>query len=79
MRYRDESTEVTRHFNRLYVSIMRLRRSFRVKGQAMALLDAAAANVFQKNDPNPKADLTGEAAGLRWLGDAPLVWVRLPG
>lgn len=36
----------------------------------MALPDAAAPNVFRKNDPNPKADLTGEAAGLRWLAEA---------
>ncbi len=26
--------------------------------------------VFQKSDANPRADLTGEAAGLRWLGEA---------
>ena len=25
---------------------------------------------FEKRDNNPRADLTGEAAGLRWLGEA---------
>ena len=25
---------------------------------------------FEKRDDNPQADLTGEAAGLRWLGEA---------
>lgn len=27
-------------------------------------------DVFEKSDANPAADLTGEAAGLRWLGEA---------
>lgn len=36
----------------------------------MGVGTAVTSGTFEKRDDNPQADLTGEAAGLRWLGEA---------